>query len=70
MNNLVYFRKDLIVTNFYLVGILLLSFFIKINFTRINNNRVPNLHIVHLVRCISVLYFKSGIWVHEVLCIL
>ena len=32
--------------------------FIKTNFTRITNNRVTNLHIVRLVRCNSVLYFK------------
>ena len=69
VNNLVYFRKDMIVTNSYLeayCGYL----FIKTNFTRITNNRVSNLHIVHLVRCNSVLYFKQGICVHEVLCIL
>ena len=57
VNYLVYFRKDLIVTNSYLVGILW-YLFIKTNFTRITNNRVSNLHIVHLVRCNSVLYFK------------
>ena len=61
VNNLVYFRKDLIVMNSYPLvsrweaycGYL----FIKTNFTRITNNRVSNLHIVHLVRCNSELYF-------------
>ena len=32
--------------------------FIKTNFTRITNNRVSDLHIMHLVRCNSELYFK------------
>ena len=44
--------------------------FIKTNFTRITKNRVSNLHIVHLLRCNSILYFKIGILVHEVLRIL
>ena len=61
--NLVYLREDrtdcdeLLSTLLSLVGILWLSF-IKTNFTRITNNRVSDLHIVHLVRCNRELYFK------------
>ena len=62
VNNLAYFRKDLIVTNSYLIFSRWWAYcgylFIKTNFTRITNNRVSNMHIVHLVRCNSVLYFK------------
>ena len=46
------------------------SLFIKTNFNRITNNRASNLHIVHLLRCNSVLYFKIEIWFREVLRIL
>ena len=61
--NLVYLREDrsdcdeFLSTLLSLVGILWLSF-IKTNFTRITNNRVSDLHIVHLVRCNRELYFK------------
>ena len=61
-NNLVYFRKDLIVINSYLLFSRWKAYcgylFIKTNFTRITNNRVSNLHIVQLVRCNGELYSK------------
>ena len=52
-NNLVYLREDRSDCDKFLPGHL----FIKTNFTCITNNRVPNLHIVHLVRFNSELYF-------------
>ena len=52
-NNLVYLREDRSDCGWAYCGHL----FIKTNFTCITNNRVPNLHIVHLVRCNSELYF-------------
>ena len=61
VNNLVYFRKDLIVINSYLLfsrwKVYCGYLFIKTNFTRIYN-RVSNLHIVQLVSCNGELYFK------------
>ena len=52
-NNLVYLREDRSDCDKAYCGHL----FIKTNFTCNTNNRVPNLHIVHLVRCNSELYF-------------
>ena len=64
-NNLVYLREDLIVINSYLLVSRQYAYcdylFIKSLFTRINNNRVSNLHIVHLLHCNNVLYFMYGI---------
>ena len=63
MNNLVYFRKDLIVINSYLLFSRWKAYcgylFIKTNFTRITYNRVSNLHIVQLVSCNGELYFNG-----------
>ena len=56
-NNLVYLREDRSDCDKFLPGRhIVVIFFIKTNFTCITNNRVPNLHIVHLVRCNSELY--------------
>ena len=48
--NLVYLREDRSDCEEFLSTLL--------SFTRITNNRVSDLHIVHLVRCNSELYFK------------
>ena len=62
-NTLVYLREDRSDCDEFLSTLLSLVancgyLFIKTNFTRITNNRVSDLHIVHLVRCNSELYFK------------
>ena len=52
VNNLIYFCKVLLVINSYLLFSRWKAYcgylFIKTNFTRITNNRVCNLHILHL----------------------